>query len=398
VERLLSCLPIMPSPDFIPRTALDYARIISRPRLVGSGEDEKVAQELVDKFKSFGYTVEREPFQFTRAFDHALSIEIILAFVFIVCALFTPYKLLFGVLILGLLAIVQPLNNLIHSHAVAADPLPGESVSALQALILRWGRRYRTANIIARPATQPTSEQAPHLYLVAHFDSKSQRLPLMMRVVFIVLFLISIVLFALTAVLSVPSFQIGLVAILLGLPLLFLGLGNDSPGSIDNASGTGLVLHLAEVLRARRVLLRKVRVTILITSAEELGTMGALFHVRQRKAALKMQNLKVLNFDGIGTDGRLSLIGVQADQALVAMIETAAEEAAIPLSRFNIIGALYDHIPFAQQELDAVTLVTVGTDGFGVHTRADYTDKLSLFGFDRAGKIALRVLEMLAEG
>jgi hypothetical protein len=387
----------MPSPDFRPRTALDYARIISRPRLVGSGEDEKVAQELVDKFKSFGYTVEREPFQFTRAFDHMLSAEIILAFILIVCAQFTPYPLLFGILLLVLLTIAQPLNNLIHSHAVAPDPIPERTVSSLQTFCLRLGRRYRTANIVVTPATQPVDEQAPHLYLVAHFDSKSQRLPLIMRMAFIILFLVSVVLFALTALLSVPSIQLGIITFLMGLPLLFLGVGNDSPGSIDNASGTGLVLHLAEILRARMVLLRKVRVTILITSAEELGTMGAIFHTQKNRERLQAQNVTVLNFDGIGTDGRLSLVGVQPDQPIVQMIEAAAREAEIKLSRFNVLGALYDHIPFAGLDLDAATLITVGTDSFGVHTRADSRDKLSLLGFERAGKVALRVLEMMAE-
>ncbi len=58
--------------EFDPNKALAYAQALSRPRLVGSGEDERVAQEIVARLESFGYKVEREPFQFTRAFDIAL--------------------------------------------------------------------------------------------------------------------------------------------------------------------------------------------------------------------------------------------------------------------------------------------------------------------------------------
>jgi aminopeptidase YwaD len=186
--------------------------------------------------------------------------------------------------------------------------------------------------------------------------------------------------------------------VLAGLPLVFNGIGNKSPGANDNASGTGVVLQLADVLRSRPKLLAKFNLTILITSAEEMGTMGSLYHVQKHLAALRQSSVKVLNFDSIGIEGRLALAGAKDEQALVELAEQAAEQEEIPISKFNLIGALYDHIPFVEQGLEAITFVTVGGAAWSIHTAADTPDKLYWRGFERAGKVALRMIEMMGDG
>ncbi len=383
------------------------ARAISRPRLVGSGEDERVADEIAETLGLFGYKVEREPFQFTRAFDIALAAEIVLALILVATSLFIRTATLWGgvihlsfvigIFILILLVIAQPLNRILHNHAVASDPIDGAADSALRTFALRLGRRYRTANIVATPRGGH-KDGLPHLYLMAHSDSKSQLLPLAARMAFIILFLVSVVLFALSALLSSPSIMLAVVIALAGLPLVFNGIGNKSPGANDNASGTGVVLQLAEVLKSRPELLAKFNLTILITSAEELGTMGSLYHVQKHLAALRQSSVKILNFDSIGIEGRLSLAGAKADQSLVELAEQAAEQEDISLSKFNLIGALYDHIPFIEQGLEAITFVTVGSVAWSIHTSADTPDKLYWRGFERAGKVALRMIEMIGDG
>ena len=52
---------------------------------------------------------------------------------------------------------------------------------------------------------------------------------------------------------------IGILVIISGIPLLFLNYGNESAGAIDNASGLGLVLHLAALLAGWPDLVGKLR-------------------------------------------------------------------------------------------------------------------------------------------
>ena len=398
--------------DFNPHIALEYARSISRPRLVGSGEEEKVAEEIIAKLETFGYHIEREPFQFTRAFDIALAVEVGLALFLILCALSFPTLLsaplrvgavvVIGSFLLVLLFLAQPLNQIIHRHAVASVPPSGDADSPRQPFGRTLTRVYRTFNIVARLPDYSTTRPSdyPTFYLVSHFDSKSQPLPLALRIACVLIFLPATALFTLFALaqLLFTNYLLllaaGLLALVSGLPLLFLTVGNRSPGAIDNASGTGLLLHLAEVLAARPDLRSKIHLTCLVTSAEEMATMGARYHVQRQHASLP--GAYVLNFDGIGIEGRLSLAGAKSNQPLARLVETVAAELHIPLSRFNLPGALYDHIPFTEAGIDSVTLVTVGRAAWGVHTAKDSPDKLDPRGFELAGKVALRVVEELA--
>lgn len=393
--------------EFDPNKALAYARALSRPRLVGGGEDERVAQEIVARLDSFGYRVEREPFQFTRAFELALLVEIGLALTLIVLALVWPtFRQYFGIALLGLLILAQPLNRVIHQHAVAPDPDSGATVSPLTAFILRWGRRYRAANIVARHKHfSDYPAEAPVLYLVAHFDSKSQRLPIVVRMVLIVLFLLGTLTFALAAlstslVSSLTLMALGVIVLACGAPLLFLDVGNDSPGAIDNASGCGLVLHLAEYLNAQPELLSKVQIVVLITSAEEMATLGAIHHVHKNQDQfgdwLNQGNyIHILNFDGVGTAGKLYCANSDGfSSSLWYEVQAASHELKIPIGKFLMPGALFDHVPFAQ--LDALSLLTVSKDSWAVHTAHDSADKLHPRGFEQAGRVALKVIESLS--
>jgi Zn-dependent M28 family amino/carboxypeptidase len=248
----------------------------------------------------------------------------------------------------------------------------------------------------------------PHLYLVAHYDSKSQRMPLVMRITLFMLAIIAGLILVVLTLLDVSTalyLPIGLLALAAALPLLFLNVENNSPGAIDNASSVGLVLHLAEVLAQRADWQDKLRLTILIPSAEEMTLMGSVAYVTAREAMLHEQDrnggLYVLNFDGIGIDGDLYYVGhsrrLQNDDRinLLRRVQSACAGLDLPLKRFGFIGALFDHIPFAQHGFDAISLITVGRASRSVHTPADSIDKLHVRGFDQAGRVALRVIDQI---
>jgi hypothetical protein len=275
------------------------------------------------------------------------------------------------------------------------------------------GRRYETRNIIATLSGSPADLARPHLILVAHYDSKSQYLPLGVRIALFVILIVGSLIFAtltsfslFTESLTQLSIAIGVLVILSGIPLLFLDYSNGSPGAIDDASGVGLVLHLAEVIAKHPQLIDNLGITVLITSAEELAVKGALAYVMENESNLRDQakegGLHVMNFDGIGVDGKIYLVGGSRRNAepsgdnLFKMIKKSADELGIRVGRFALPGALFDHIPFANEGFDALSVIGIGRSSWVVHSEKDSPEQLNVAGFDQAGRLAVRVIEKLS--
>ena len=396
---------------FDPQIALNYAASLARPRRVGSGEDERVALDIEARLRDWGWQVERQPFTFSTASEVFLKLYIFVS-VLLVAALLVWHARVLAVLVVLFIVLFMPLNRLVQARALEQN-----------ARGLKWGRRYTTANLIATrnrvstiQSSSPTAERnpvstRPHLYLVAHYDSKSQRMPLVVRMtLFMVAIIAGMILVALTLVDVSAAFYlpIGLLALASAIPLLFLDVGNTSPGAIDNASSVGLVLHLAGILAQRTDWQDKLQITLLIPSAEEMTLMGSVAYVMAHAALLRAQaersGLHVLNFDGVGVDGDLYFVGgsrqgQKGDRInLVTCVRDACAELNLPLKRFGFIGALFDHIPFAQRGFDAISLITVGRASRSVHTPQDAIDRLHVRGFDQAGRVALHVIERLIGG
>jgi len=407
--------------EFEAEVALNYARAISRPRQVGSGEDERVAEEVAARLEQFGYQVERQPFQFSTAPTWFLKLEILGGLLLILTTLlarrYGPWaEALPTVMLLLLLFVIGPINRVVEANSVAPDP--DTPVSRWSALCLRMGDRYTSTNLVGTRHDLPDDPSLPHLYLVAHYDSKSQWMSLAVRIVLFTTAIIGSLSFAgLTlSELAHPAFAfaanvVGVVAIGASLPLLFLDVGNTSPGAIDNASGVGTVLHLAECLARRSDLLDKLHVAVLMTSAEELTLRGASAFVRRHEDELRRQaecgGLYILNFDGTGVDGMLYVVGEEngrrasharpaSHASLVDLVRATCSELQVPLGRFLLPGAMFDHIPFARRGFDAVSLIAVGGTSWAVHTPADSADKLHIRGFEQAGRVVLRAIEKLA--
>jgi Zn-dependent M28 family amino/carboxypeptidase len=190
----------------------------------------------------------------------------------------------------------------------------------------------------------------------------------------------------------------GLAALVAGVPLVLLylvGSGNASPGALDNASGAGMVLHLAEHYQSARV---PFRLTFLITGAEELGVLGASAYVRAAQSGggwPSPRDVQVFNFDGVGGDGPLAYVGGPA-APLAQSVRAACADLNLPLRRLPLVGALFDHLPFADAGLDALSLVTTGASARAVHTPADTPNRLSLAGFSQAWSVVQHVLAALA--
>ncbi len=397
---------------FDPGAALAHARALSRPRRVGSGEDEVIAGEIEARLRGFGYRVEREPFEFSTGVNVFVNFLLISGMLLVAASLWlrglkSPAAIAPALMILLPVLLSNRMLRAAESGSLA--PQPGDARSLWTVVCLRLGARHHSANVVATRDIRAESSGRPHLYLVAHYDSKSQRIPLVVRValfivafsgglVFIALNLLALVFAGLDA--AIVAFG-GAVALAI-IPLLFAGAGNDSPGAIDNASGVGTVLHLAECLASRVDVLGKLGVTILITSAEELALMGAAAYVYRHQPELCRQagqgGLYILNFDGVGVDGDLRFDARDQARAgrLASLVGEAGAELGMPLRRLALPGLLFDHMPFARRGFDALTLIGLGRATWSIHTRADSADRLHPRGFEQAGRVAWRVIEKLS--
>jgi hypothetical protein len=391
---------------FDPQQAFRYAKELSYPRLAGSEGEKCSAGEITARLEAAGCQVERLPFRFTTRAETFLKGGIAFGLV-VVAGLVAaaqagphawPLALLLSALLAGLLALLPRQYAARRARAVEAMP-PGEQVDP------EPGWPGRSVNLYAELFAEPDPD-LPHLILMAHYDSKSQNLSLEARVI---LFSLTMLAGLSTAILSLlahiwPAFLpvtylAGLAAILAGMPLLFLRVENHSPGAIDNASGVGLVLHLAEVLAQQPGWKQRLRIGCLITSAEELGLLGALAFIQARGQRLLDQagraGVYVLNFDGIGIDGDLHLVGKPSGSRLESVLLAASQELGYCLKCFRLPGALFDHLPFAHLGLEAESLAAVGPASRTIHTRRDTHEKLHPAGFQRAGEVALAAISAL---
>jgi hypothetical protein len=372
--------------EFDAKRALAYAVHWARPRRVGTPEHARVADEIEAALTAAGWRVRREAFHFTTAPDHVLKLLLGAA---LGCVLITLlWRAWWAALLLPLIALAGgPFTRRAQAAALNENSRLG-----------RLGAAQRGQNLIAE-WPDGAADDRPHLYLVAHYDSKSQRLPLAVRIAcFVIAVTAGLTMWALTLLNSAPGAALlaGAIAALAIAPLLTLDVGNRSPGAIDNASGVGLVVHLAEVLAGRPVLDR-LRVTILISDAEEWFVMGASAYVQAHLAELhnEAQRLHVLNFDGIGVDGALHTVGGDKTIGLLHHLEAWARDNDRPLKTFRLLGALFDHLPFAQQGFDAVSLIAVGGASRSVHTPRDDASRLDVRGFEWAGRVTLDMIDQL---
>jgi len=236
----------------------------------------------------------------------------------------------------------------------------------------------------------------PSTWLVAHLDSKSQTVPMLIRIASSIA--LGAVALAATVVLLISLFGNGdvtaawraieIVAIIAALPSILCMVRNDSPGAVDNASGVAAVLLAAQSLSPVRDL------GVLITSSEELGLAGARAWASQAKTSIVALNCDTVDDAGgwrlMYTGGRPRRIGAAADAI------SAAGGVRLPVGR-SIPGILADSMAFADRGIESVT-VSRGTLSTlaRIHTRRDNSNVLAGTGVaDASALLSALVKELL---
>lgn len=364
------------------------------PRLVGSAGEAETQDYIVQQFTELGLDVSWEPFAFTK-FPAEVLPRILSAF-FVLIVLSVPW--------FGERFPIPICFACVLSLAIAMFFTQWQK--RLEGLY-DVGRRHRTENIVATNNIN-RDHNTPAFLFVAHYDSKSQVLPIAVRVVAYGITIVGLI--ALTVVMLVkvitliwlPNYIVWGIAGITSFCLLLLQINlteNRSPGGFDNASGVGVMLEVARVMMARD---EKKSVTFLATGAEEYGMCGALRYVQAHADEYDRENTYVINLDGLGVGDGVNLVtryGIpptRTTRTLRNLFRTSSEALGIRVSeRYLPIGVGLDSIPIASRGFETVTLTArgVGSVALKIHSKQDQSGLLNAESLQQVGELIVDVIE-----
>ena len=376
------------------KRAYHHITRLAIPRLVGSAGETDAQDYIVQQFRVLGLDVSWEPFSFTKFPAEVLPR--------ILCSLFVP--------------------------VVLSVPWFGErfpisiSVACLLSLSIamfftQWqkrfeglydvGRKHRSENIVATNGAKQ-DDDTPAFLFVAHYDSKSQVLPIAVRMVaygiaiFGLIALTIVMLVKIIVLIWLPNYIVWSIAGITSFCLLLLQINlteNRSPGGFDNASGVGVMLEVARVVMARD---EKKSVTFLATGAEEYGMCGALRYIQAHADEYDRENTYVINLDGLGVGNGVNLVTrygippIRTTRTLGNLFRTPSEALGIRVSeRYLPIGVGLDSIPIASRGFETVTLTArgVGSVALKIHSKQDRSELLNAESLQQVGELIVDVIE-----
>jgi hypothetical protein len=243
--------------------------------------------------------------------------------------------------------------------------------------------------------------QPARFLIVAHRDSKSQTIPLALRIA------AAVVLLAVAALLSCAAARIltlqpwamltaGALGLAAGVVLALCGVGNDSAGALDNASGLATLLHVAEREAASH------DVAFLVTDGEEFGLAGSRAALGETLALASIE--AVINFDGVDDVGGFFILEGRLPQRAPGGLASSVAAAAASLghtARRRPVppGLMLDHVPFLRSGFPAITLMHGGLLSLArVHRPSDNPDRMAGAGIEPTVELTCAVLARLRAG
>ncbi len=328
-----------------------------------------------------------------------------------------PLKVVLPLLCL-MLAAVSIAGSLLYLWGTPLTAVTGAVLLALIFLGLKWSSGFErfaarggpevSANVIGDVRA---ADAKGVILLCAHYDSKSQVMPVVMRATFFILgFLSAVFLGAALVALGITAaagpdvlgsaevFYVSLIPAFFLLALVFNFTGNRSPGALDNAAGEAVILELGRVLAAQP--LEHFDVRVLSFGCEEVGLCGSIVYMLAHGDELRTGPCYMLNFDmPFSPAGTVSLnTGFEippryTSEKLNRLARAAAEEMGFELKGiFLPVGAAADHMPWCKHGFEVAGFVSATTY---VHRASDSADRINREGLRRTGEVALGVLRAL---
>jgi len=376
-------------------TAFRTAADISFPRLVGTAGEAAAREKVKRTFSEQGLETKEEWFgcsdyPIRTAARWVLAPSAIILFI---AALFLNAEMEAAALFLTFLSLLPPFLLLRR----AGKSFERDAKAPFQC-----------ANVVGRKHSE---ESVLSVVLVAHYDSKSQRFSIWLRIALYLLGAVGggivIALLVAGTLLSIFSIDcpfcnavLPVSAIFLVIPLVLLlnTTGNDSDGALDNASGVGIITAVAEKLRQEDG--PGLDLWVVATAAEEIGLWGARAFIKKHAKELPTERTVVLNFDGCGADrktGVLKSFGLpprSAPPELVDKIITIAADNSLPLKLYRIpLGMSTDLSPFRKAGYKGMDFISPATKS---HTPKDRADRLNVSALNDYVTAACGLIKSLA--
>lgn len=372
--------------NFDPLRAFEHVKALSFPRLAGTPGDTKARGYIVSYLHSLGLSVEVRTFGFsTIPWELSLRLSLLIQS---------------GILILA--AWIFP--RWPAASAALALALFGLSCFATRRAfslgVFDRGGKRETANIIAT-----LGSGSPTVVYMAHYDSKSQTLPLPLRfglfaLGFLFLTGVSLAIVILAVVSAGPDlFPWALASAAPHILLQFNMTTNESDGALDNASGVGVLLELARVLKERTGAPGP-GLMFVATGAEEMGLLGATRFIKAYSRALDPKTTYFVNLDGPGAEGRIVYVTgfgvppVRTCKRLGSLTREILHEKGWPGRDSTLyIGAGLDSIPIAARGYEAVSIASGGLSRpvLSVHSKHDRIGNVDPEALRRCGVLALEL-------
>lgn len=353
------------------------AGFAARPRPAGGRDEAEVRASCADFLVEHGFSVREEPFTYSALPGH-LGVPII--------GLITVFA--FGWLGSIVAGVDQSLGGY-QDVAIAA------MLAGLALLYRELDREILRARFMRRSGINLVGVRGeqPRIWLVAHTDTKSQPVPILVRAGGIVA-AGSAGVVAVAGLMAAPVFALPLdlwifiswVGIAGGLTMASSVVGSRSPGAIDNASGVAAALLTAAAAPGSLPL------GVLLSSAEELGLAGARAWAATQAASFAAPSMAI-NYDGLDDRGAITCMG-RRDSPLAARIAASARSIGTVVRFRRVLpGILVDSVVFASAGWDAITiskgdLATLSL----IHTRHDAPARLRGRGVREAVELVTEVL------
>lgn len=365
----------MPESGLVERAKSLLDRLCETPRFAGSREEERARHICRTELERAGFECGEAPFEFSQA-----------------PARWGP----------PLAAVLQAATIITLARmALVGGPLLALSIGGALMVLLFFVDAYAKRKLIsAFPGQRATSTNLegrrgdPRVWLVAHLDSKSQTVPMLVRIAGSVLLSGMLVLAFVTLIGELAGLHSERVwwvietgAILGALPGMLCFVTNASRGALDNASGVVAVILAAKSDGAPRDL------GVLITSGEELGLAGARAWAQSASASLR-----IINCDTVDDKGAWRCMFTSGRNAITRVAPIIARGIGYELRVSRLIpGILADSMVFAERGMAAVTVSrgTISTLA-RIHTRGDTPNPLTGRGAADASVLLVALAKDLA--
>ena len=246
------------------------------------------------------------------------------------------------------------------ASAVRGEALRGLLLAIVLMVILsRVAAQIRRRGVLTFPLQRSRSVNLeavrgkPVVWLVAHLDSKSQTVPMLVRIKSSVGLQIASVVVLASAIAASAGFApskgywlaLAVACVVAALPSMLCFVGARSPGALDNASGVAAVL-LAAAADVKDL-------GVLITSGEELGLAGA-----RAWASTAKSRMLAVNCDTVDDAGswRCMYSGKQPTNLAAAVGKVAGAVGIVVRVGRLIPGILADNVAFADAGIEAMTV------------------------------------------